>query len=260
MKKPKDFFERYARQVSLHEIGVSGQEKLARGRVLLVGVGGLGSVAGLYLAAAGVRTLGLIDGDKLELSNLQRQIAYNTEDVGSLKTQAAGRTFSALNPHVEIVIHEGRLTRGNAGDIVAQYGFVIDATDNFESKFLIADTCHRLQKPYSHGGIAGFGGQAMTVLPGKTACYRCVFGAPPPADGALPRGPLGAVPGVVGSVQATEALKWMLRCGHLLTNRILTYDALEMTCRIVAISRDRQCPLCGERAHVQRGKVTRRKR
>ena len=154
MKNPQDFCERYARQLALAEIGVSGQEKLAATRVLLVGVGGLGSPAGLYLAAAGVGTLGLIDGDVVDVSNLQRQIAHTTDDVGMLKTESAYRAFSAINPHVKLLIHDGRLGPANAADIIEPYDFVLDATDNFESKFLIADVCHRLRKPYSYGGIS----------------------------------------------------------------------------------------------------------
>jgi len=246
MNKPKDFFERYARQISLSEIGTRGQTRWSSARVLVVGVGGLGSPAGYYLVASGVGTLGLVDGDVVDISNLQRQIAHRTSDVGSLKTDSAYRRFSALNPHVKIVVHEGRLTDVNARDIISGYDFVVDATDNYAAKFLIADTCHALRKPYSHAGISGFKGQTMTVLPGETACYRCVFQAPP-TDNAVPRGPLGAVPGVIGSIQATEALKWRVGCGTLLTNRILMYDAFDMTCRIVPVKRNEQCVLCGKR-------------
>jgi molybdopterin/thiamine biosynthesis adenylyltransferase len=260
MRKYEGFSERYERQLALPEIGVRGQEKLAKARVLLVGVGGLGSVAGFYLAGAGVGTLGLIDGDVLELSNLQRQIAHRTYDLGRAKTESAYRSFSALNPHVKIVIHDGRLTSSHASEIVADYDFVIDATDNFEAKFLIADVCHRLRKPYSHGGVLRFQGQTMTVLPVKSACYRCVFDAPPSENRRMPQGPLGAVPGVIGSIQATEAVKWVVGCGTLLTNRILTYDALTMTCRVVPVKRNEQCPLCGKGDDGLRKKTKRKNR
>lgn len=168
--------------------------------------GGLGSPAGYYLAAAGIGTLGLVDGDTLELSNLQRQIAHTTADLGRSKVASAARTFTALNPDVRINAHNLRLTAGNAPGLFKEYDFIIDATDNFESKFLIAEACHAAGKPYSHAGILKFICQTLTVIPGKTACLCCVFGELPPGNKEPPQGPLGVVPGVIGTIQATEAI------------------------------------------------------
>lgn len=240
----KEQSRRYARQLALPEIGVAGQKRLLAGRVLLIGVGGLGSPAGYYLAAAGVGVLGIVDGDVLELSNLQRQIAHTTADLGRAKVESAARTFAALNPDVRIDAHNLRLTAANAPALFKEYDFVVDATDNFESKFLIAGICHRVGKPYSHAGILKFAGQTLTVIPGKTACLRCVFDELPPANREPPRGPLGVVPGVIGTIQATEAIKYLLGIGELLTNRLLIYDALRLEFRTVRINRNPACPLC----------------
>lgn len=238
---------RYARHLSLPEIGQTGQEKLFAGSVVVIGAGGLGSPAALYLAAAGVGTLGIIDDDRVELSNLQRQILHTTADLGRHKTASAEETLQALNPDVKVKTFPTRLTSANAADLLEPWDFVVDATDNFDSKFLIADACHELKRPYSHAGIARFFGQTLTVLPGETACYRCVFSAAPPhlESDSRPAGPLGAVPGVIGSIQAIEAIKFLLGAGNLLTNRLLTFDALRMIFREVAVARDAACPLCG---------------
>lgn len=240
--------ERYARHLLLPEVGETGQEALRSGRVLVVGAGGLGSPCALYLAAAGVGTLGIMDADAVELSNLQRQLLHASGDLGRAKVESACETLSALNPNVKVVLYPERLTASNAPEVLAGYDFVVDATDNFESKFLIADACHAAGKPYAHAGILRFGGQAMTVLPGKSACYRCVFGGPPP--GPVPeaaRGLLGVLPGVIGTVQATEALKFLLGIGELLTDTLLVYDALKMTFRRVGVKRDPGCILCGDK-------------
>lgn len=239
-----DQCQRYARQISLPEIGAAGQNKLLASRVLLIGVGGLGSPAGYYLAAAGIGALGLVDGDTLELSNLQRQIVHTTADLGHPKVASAARAFAALNPDIRIHAHHLRLTAENAPGLFKEYDFIIDATDNFESKFLIAESCHAAGKPYSHAGILKFIGQALTVVPGQTACLRCVFDELPPGNKAPPQGPLGVVPGVIGTIQATEAIKYLLGLGELLTNRLLTYDALRMEFRLVRINRNSACPLC----------------
>jgi len=237
----------YARQLALSEIGVEGQKKLAAARVLLVGIGGLGSAAGSYLVAAGIGTLGLMDDDRVEASNLQRQIAHAAADVGRLKVDSAKERFLALNPDVCIEPYPERLTGANAEARIKDYDFVIDGTDNFNSKFLIADACHATGKPYSHAGILEFGGQTMTVLPGESACLRCLFGAPAEAvDTDSPRGPLGVVPGVLGSIQAAEAIKALVGFGKLLTNRLLTFDALEMQFREIQTRRNPSCPLCGK--------------
>lgn len=235
---------RYARQMALPEIGATGQKKLMASRVLLIGVGGLGSPAGYYLAAAGIGTLGLVDGDALEPSNLQRQIAHTTADLGRPKVESAARAFTALNPDVRINAHNLRLTAQNAPRLFKQYDFIIDATDNFEAKFLIAGACHASGQPYSHAGILQFSGQTLTVIPGKTACLRCVFDERPSDNKAPPSGPLGVVPGVLGTIQATEAIKYLLGIGTLLVNRFLTYDALRLQFRCVRVNRNPACPLC----------------
>ncbi|MFC1463156.1 ThiF family adenylyltransferase [Verrucomicrobiota bacterium] len=245
--------ERYSRQIILPEVGGGGQEKLLGGKVFIVGAGGLGSPAALYLAAAGVGTIGLADGDDVDLSNLQRQVLHATSDVGSPKVVSALERMHAINPHISIQVHKNRLTAANALEILGDYEFVIDGTDNFASKFLVADACHFARKPYSHAGVLGFGGQMITVLPGQTTCYRCVFNAPPP-DGAVPScsqaGVLGVVPGVIGVLQACEAIKFLLEVGDLMTDRLLIYDALKGTFRTAKVGRNGRCPLCGENPSI----------
>lgn len=240
--------ERYSRQILLPQIGGAGQARLLNGRVLLVGAGGLGSPAGLYLAAAGVGTIGIMDGDVVDLSNLQRQIAHATPDLGRPKADSAAERLRAINPDVTIDARRERLTAANALSIVRDYDFVIDATDSFASKFLVADACHFAARPYSHAGILGFTGQTLTVRPGASACYRCLFAAPPPA-GSVPTcsqaGVLGVVAGVIGTLQAAEALRFLLGIGDLLTDRLLIYDALAGRFRSVVVKQNRDCPLCG---------------
>lgn len=236
--------ERFARQIALPEIGSAGQTKLLAGRVLVIGVGGLGAPAALYLAAAGVGTLGLADGDCLELDNLQRQVLYTTADLGRPKAEAAGRRLLALNPALTIRVYQQRLDRTTALEIMRHYDFIIEATDNFVSKFMIADACHAAGKPYSHGGIQNYMGQTITVLPGRTTCYRCLFEEPPLKMESALAGPLGVVPGVIGTLQAAEAIKYLLGLGKLLTDRLLTFDALTMRFRVVPVKRNPACPLC----------------
>lgn len=240
--------ERYSRHIILPEVGGKGQEKLLAGKAMLVGTGGLGCPAGLYLAAAGVGTLGLMDGDVVDLSNLQRQIAHTTADLGTPKVESAAAKFRAINPDVQLRLYHEKLTAANALEILRDYDFVIDGTDNFAAKFLVADACHFAGKPYSHAGILRFAGQILTVLPGQSACYRCLFNKPPPR-GAVPScseaGVLGVLAGVIGTLQATEALKYLLGVGDLLTNRLLTYDAKKMLFRTVSVKRNAHCPLCG---------------
>lgn len=239
--------QRYGRHLALPEIGEKGQEKLLQARALVVGVGGLGSPAAFYLAAAGVGHIGLMDGDAVELSNLQRQIVHTTGSIGRQKVESAADRLRELDRAIELTLYPFRLTEANAPDILALYDFVIDATDNFESKFLIARACHAAGKPYSHAGIRQFYGQTMTVHPGKTACYRCVFHEDGVPATAAPAGPIGALPGVLGSIQAIEAIKCILAIGIPLVNRLLTFDALAMETRIVSVRRDPLCPLCGRR-------------
>jgi molybdopterin/thiamine biosynthesis adenylyltransferase len=241
--------ERYSRHIILSEVGGIGQEKLLAGKVLIVGAGGLGSPVGLYLAAAGIGTIGVIDADVVDLTNLQRQVLHSTADLGKPKVESAKDAMSAINTDIHINTYHHRLTAENALEILKDYDFVIDGTDNFPSKFLVADACHFAGKPYSHAGILRFDGQLMTVIPGETACYRCVFNAPP-AAGAVPScsqaGVIGVLPGVVGSLQATEAIKLILGVGDLLTDCILVYDALKASFRKVTVKRNNDCPLCGE--------------
>lgn len=236
---------RYARHLSLPEIEEAGQEKIKKGRVLIIGTGGLGSPAAYYLAAAGIGTLGLADADVVETSNLQRQLLHFTSDIGRSKTESASKKLKALNPDVQVKTFPFRLASENAQAILGDFDFVIDATDNFASKILIANACHAAKKPYSHAGILRFFGQTMTVIPGQTACYRCVFDSPP-EDPSVPQGPLGAVPGVIGSIQAIEAIKYLLNAGDLLTNRLITFDALKMKFREVPVKRNPSCRLCGK--------------
>jgi len=234
---------RYARHLSLPEIGEAGQKKLGHSSVLIIGAGGLGSPAAYYLTAAGIGFLGLVDADVVEPSNLQRQILHFTPDLGRSKTESASEKLKALNPDIQVKMFPVRLTSKNARKILGDFDFVIDATDNFESKIMIANACHAAQQPYSHAGILRFFGQTMTVIPGQTACYRCVFDSPP-EDPKIPQGPLGAVPGVIGAIQAIEAIKYLLNIGDLLTNRLLTFDALKMKFREVPIKRNPHCRIC----------------
>ena len=241
--------ERYSRQILLQQVGGKGQEKLLASKVLLVGAGGLGSPASMYLAAAGVGTIGLIDGDKVDLTNLQRQIVHFTDDIGTPKVESAAAKLKAINPAVNVETYEALALADNILGIVSRYDFIIDGTDNFPAKFLINDACHFAGVPFSHAGILRFDGQLFTVIPGETACYRCLFGGPPPAN-AVPScsqaGVLGGVAGVIGCLQATEALKYLLGVGELLTDRMLIFDALSMRFREAKFRRNPRCPLCGE--------------
>lgn len=253
-----DFFteerlERYSRHIILKEVGIKGQERLYNSKVLIIGAGGLGAPAALYLAAAGVGTLAIVDGDKVDLSNLQRQVIHHTTDVGTLKVESAAAKMRAINPDVTVRTHHALVMAENINDLIRGYDFVIDGTDNFAAKFLINDACVLAGIPYSHGGILRFSGQTMTVLPGQSACYRCVFGKPPPT-GAVPTcsqaGVLGAIAGMLGTIQATEALKYVTGTGKMLSDALLTFDALEMNFRKVKLKRNPQCPVCGENPRI----------
>jgi molybdopterin/thiamine biosynthesis adenylyltransferase len=243
-----DQVERYSRHILLHDIGVEGQEKISKAKVLVIGAGGLGAPVLLYLAAAGVGTLGVIDGDVVELSNLQRQIIHFTPDVGKPKVLSAKEKIGQINPDVQVSTYPEFFTADNAFDIIRAYDFIVDGTDNFPVKFLINDACVLGGKPFSHGGILRFEGQTLTHLPG-TACYRCAFHRPPPPD-AVPTcsqaGVLGAIAGMLGTIQAAEALKFLTGTGDLLTNRILSFQAKTMNFRTVTIRRNKHCPVCGE--------------
>jgi molybdopterin-synthase adenylyltransferase len=241
--------ERYARHLILEQVGEQGQQRLRDGRVLIIGAGGLGSPAAQYLAAAGVGCIGVADGDRVELSNLQRQVIHGSSDLGRPKAFSARDRMLEINPGVQVECIAEWLTPENIAGVVARYDFVLDATDNFEAKFLINDACIAAGICYSHGGILRFQGQTMTVRPRQSTCYRCIFPDPPEPEVALScskAGVLGVLPGVIGAIQATEAVKFLLGIGELLTSRLLTYDLLNMRFREVALSRNPECPACGE--------------
>lgn len=242
--------ERYARHIVLKEVGIAGQEKLLKGKVLIIGAGGLGSPVAMYLAAAGVGTIGIADADEVDLSNLQRQIIHQTKDRGRAKVESAKETMQAMNPDVTVHAYQMFVDASNIRELIREYDFIIDATDNFESKFLINDACVMEKKPFCHAGILRFSGQLMTYVPGEGPCYRCVFKEPPPKD-AVPTGKqagiIGSMGGVIGSLQAMEAVKYLLGVGELLTGRLLTYDALTMEFRTVKLPKDTSgCPVCGK--------------
>ena len=242
---------RYARQIGLPEIGPAGQQRLLGSRVLLAGVGGLGSAAGYYLAAAGVGTLGLADDDRVGLSNLQRQIVYRTADVGRLKVEAAAEAWMALNPDLRTRLHPLRLTAANAPGLAGGYDVVVDATDTLAAKAMLARASRKAQTPIVQAGVQGYQGQILTVLPGKTACWGCVFGRPAQPEPAAPAaGPLGAVPGVLGALQAAEVLKLLAGVGGLLTDRVLFFDVRRIEFRTVRAVRDPGCPICGRAARA----------
>ncbi|HYV68456.1 MAG TPA: molybdopterin-synthase adenylyltransferase MoeB [Myxococcales bacterium] len=241
---------RYSRHLLIPEVGEAGQAKLLKAKVLLIGAGGLGSPAGLYLAAAGVGRLGIVDDDVVDESNLQRQVLHDTERVGMAKTESARATIRKLNPDVTVDEHRVRLDRDNALDLFRQYDLIIDGSDNFGTRYLVNDACVLLGKPNVHGSIFRFDGQATTFIPGGgRPCYRCLFPEPPPAELApscQEAGVLGVLPGVIGLIQAVEGVKVILGQGEPLVGRLLLYDALEQRFREVKYARDRECPACGD--------------
>ena len=244
--------ERYSRQIMIPDFGGKGQIRLRQGRALVIGAGGLGSPAALYLAAAGVGVLGLIDGDRVELSNLQRQILHSTADLGRMKVESAAEKLDRLNAEVAVRTYALRLDANNVAEIFADYDFIVDGSDNFETKFLVNDAAVALGKAFSHAGIVRLQGQTMTVVPHKSACYRCVF-QEPPAPGEIMNcqqaGILGAVAGVLGSIQAIEAIKYLAGMDEdLLTDRVLTYDAKTMNFRTIEVRRNSACAACGDKA------------
>ncbi len=239
---------RYARHLALAEIGPAGQQRLADGSVLVVGAGGLGSPAALYLAAAGVGTIGLVDHDRIELSNLQRQILFDTDEIGQGKAVTAGARLSALNPSVRVDAHEARLAAGNVERIFRDYDVIIDGTDRLATRYLINDACVLMGKPLVSAAIHRFEGQAMTYLPGRSPCYRCLY--PESPEDLIPNcataGVLGVLPGVMGSLQATEAIKILLGIGETLAGRLLVYDALALHFDEFRFERRQDCAVCGE--------------
>lgn len=242
--------ERYSRHIILKEIGVKGQKKLLNAKVLIIGAGGLGAPAAMYLAAAGVGTIGIADADEVDLSNLQRQIIHATGDVGKPKVQSAKETMNKMNPDVTVNTYHEFVSSENITELIGGYDFIIDGTDNFPAKFLINDACVMAKKPFSHAGIIRFKGQLMTYVPGEGPCYRCVFKNPPPKD-AVPTckqaGVVGAMGGVIGSLQAMEAIKYITGTGELLTGHLLTFDAIKMEFRKIKLPKpDGKCAVCGD--------------
>lgn len=244
-------FHRYARHLILDEVGDEGQAKLKRARVLVIGAGGLGSPALLYLAAAGVGTLGIADDDRVDLTNLQRQVAHATDTLGWAKVDSAARTIAQINPHVTVIRHKERLTTENA-DLVAGYDLVLDGSDNFDTRYVLAEACFRHRKPMVWASLLRFEGQLSVFKPWTGGpCYRCLFSEKPP-PGLVPRceeaGILGAVAGVMGTLQATEALKEILGLGDSLSGRLVLYDALASEFRSFKAAKDPACPTCGTSA------------
>ncbi len=245
----EDQIRRYHRHIILPQVGSRGQRALLSARVLLVGAGGLGSPAALYLGAAGVGTLGIVDFDTVDLSNLQRQVLHGVEDVGRPKVDSAADTLASINPDVRVVQHPVALTSENAFEILSGYDYVVDGSDNFATRYLVNDAAVIAGKPVVHGSIFQFDGQVMVIKPREGPCYRCLFPAPPP-PGAVPScaeaGVLGVLPGMVGTIQAMETIKLILGIGEPLVGRLLIVDALATQFTEVKVRRDPSCPVCGD--------------
>jgi len=247
-----DQVERYSRHIIMPQVGSSGQRKLMEAKVLIIGAGGLGGPAALYLALAGVGTIGIVEFDTVDLSNLQRQVLHQNADVGKRKTESAKETLNAYNPDVNVVLHETPITSDNAMEIIPQYDIVVNGADNFTTRYLVNDAAYFAGKTLVDGSILLFDGQATVFVPSQ-GCYRCLFPAPPP-PGMVPScaeaGVLGALTGVMGSIQAIETIKQILGIGESLVSRLLIVDALGMEFRVVKLRRDPQCPLCGDNPTV----------
>jgi len=243
--------ERYSRHIAIKEVGQEGQQKLLDSRILVIGAGGLGSPALMYLASAGVGTIGIADNDCVDLSNLQRQIIHSDSDIGIPKVQSAKNTINAMNPDIKVNTYYMTVDESNITDLIKDYDFILDCTDNFQTKFLINDSCVILEKPFTHAGILRFEGQLMTYIPGKGSCYRCIFGNPPPS-GTVPTvkqvGVIGAVCGTIGTLQAMEAIKYILGTGDLLSGYMLTFNALKMEFRKIKLPRkNNNCCVCNRK-------------
>jgi molybdopterin/thiamine biosynthesis adenylyltransferase/rhodanese-related sulfurtransferase len=252
-KVGKDQMARYSRHLRIPEVGEQGQLKLLKSRVLLVGAGGLGSPAGVYLAASGVGTIGLVDYDVVDESNLQRQILHWTSSVGTPKVDSARRTLFEVNPNVKVLTHNVHLDASNVLDIFSDYDVIVSGSDNFTTAYMVNDAAVMLKKPVAYGSIFRFEGQASTFIPYEGPCFRCLYAtATPPelAPSCDEAGVLGVLPGVIGLIQATEAIKLLLSLGTTLSGRLLTYDALEMTFKQFKIRRDPACSACGPNAHI----------
>lgn len=243
---------RYARHLVLKEIGEKGQERLLSSKALVIGAGGLGSVAIAYLASAGVGTIGIADGDRVEPSNFQRQFLHTADSLGESKAVSAGMFISARNPEVKVNLHPVFVDENNISDLISDYDFVLDCVDRFETKFLINDACVLQKKPFSHAGVVRFQGQAMTYIPGMGPCLRCLLQSAPSGATCASVGVLGAAVGILGSVQALEAVKFFLKIGRLLTGRVFYFDGLTMETKIVPFwGRDPDCAVCGEQPRIK---------
>jgi len=249
----RDQILRYSRHLIMPEVGVEGQQKLNDASILLIGAGGLGSPLGLYLAAAGVGRLGIVDFDAVDFTNLQRQIIHRTEDVGRLKVESAKERIHAINPEVQVTTFNAKLSRENIMGLITDYHVVIDGTDNFPTRYLVNDACIFQKKPNIYGSIFRFDGQATVFAPFQGPCYRCLYPEPPP-PGMVPScaegGVLGVLPGIIGVIQATEAIKLIIGRGEPLIGRLLLYNALKMEFREVKLKRDPRCPVCGDRPAI----------
>ncbi len=244
MKLSSEQNERYLKHIMLECIAEEGQENLLKSRVLCIGAGGLGSPVIAYLAAAGVGTIGIVDDDVVELSNLQRQVIHGG-NLGSYKAESAAQFVHCLNEDVEVVVHQLRVSAENVMELVEAYDVVVDCSDNFATRYLVNDACVLAGRPLFHGSIYMFEGQVMTILPGQGPCYRCLFSTSPAVDAARTEGVMGVLPGVVGTIQATEVVKYLTGAGQLLVGRMLYYDALSMSFDEIRVARHPECPVCG---------------
>ena len=246
--------ERYSRHIILPEVGGSGQQKMLEARVLLLGAGGLGSPAAYYLAAAGIGNLGIVDFDRVDLSNLQRQIIHSTERIGMLKTESAKKTIQALNPDVNVTLYNEKMDSSNIMSLIKDYDYVVDGSDNFPTRYLVNDACVMKNKTLIHGSIYRFEGQVTVFKPGDGPCYRCLYPEPPP-PGMVPNcqegGVLGVLAGVIGNLQVVEVLKLILGIGKPLVGKLLIYDALNTEFRSLRLRRDANCPMCGEKPTIK---------
>src|SRR5271163_5113900 len=255
MELDNDQIRRYSRHLILPEVGLAGQKKICSASVLCIGAGGLGSPIAMYLAAAGIGKIGIVDFDTVDFSNLQRQIIHGTADVGRSKAESAKDTIERINPHCEVVIHNTRISSENAIDLIRPYDIVVDGTDNFPTRYLTNDACVLLKKPNVYGSIFRFEGQASVFAPHLNGpCYRCLYPEPPP-PGMVPScaegGVLGVLPGIIGCIQANEILKLALNVGTSLIGRLLLFNALDMKFRELKLRRDPQCPICGDQPTIK---------